>query len=360
MLRARIVSAIRDTAGEFILDTGAGYLALDEGLGVGLGLERAEARGSQSGVALSSGPIERMEMAGHAVRGLQPVLLFDASAVRQAVDRPILGLVGRQALGNGCIVIDYSSERLIFQPALPGASGADHVVPFELLGDAKIVVRASIGGGRAGDFILDTGATKCVLFEEQLGRVAPGHRSWRGLEGLSAPTVSGEAAMRLVRLPTLRVGRRGPVVAGVEAGVISGTLGRQLAQVTGRPIVGLIGYSYLERFRLAIDYGGDRLVFTPVPDYQDPRPYEFTTVGLQLARSPRGAEVSAVATGSPAAQAGIAAGDAVLQVDTLAAGRHGVLALMRALEGAAGTTVTLRLARGDSTRTVQLRRRVLL
>jgi hypothetical protein len=166
--------------------------------------------------------------------------------------------------------------------------------------------------------------------------------------------------MRLVRLPSVQLGDNGPKVTAVDAGVVGGPLGEQLSSVTGHTIAGLIGYSYFKRFRVGIDYSNHQLVLDPIPGYRNPRPFEFTTVGIQLARSANGALVTAVATGSPADQAGVVPGDEVVQVDSLHAARHDVLALMRAMEGPAGSTVRVRIRRGSATRELALRRRVLL
>jgi predicted metalloprotease with PDZ domain len=156
------------------------------------------------------------------------------------------------------------------------------------------------------------------------------------------------------------VGARGGAVRDVDCAVVSGGLEDLLAQVTGREIAGLVGYSYLKRFRVTLDYSRGRAYLEPRPGYREPRPFEFTQVGLQLARGGRGIEVVAVAEGSPAQQAGIAPGARVLQVDSLDAARHDLLTLARALEGPARSTVTITILDGGGTRVVTLRRRRLL
>src|SRR5205814_10672854 len=123
--------------------------------------------------------------------------------------------------------------------------------------------------------IVDTGATKSVLFEEVLGERVPGSRSWRSLRGLSAPTLFGSSRARVVLIPTLELplaegGRNRPdhpptrtlrsgsgpflTVRDLDAVVIRNELSQALSAAVHRPVDGLLGYSFLKRYRVAFDY----------------------------------------------------------------------------------------------------------
>jgi len=352
--------ATRDTSGAFILDTGAGYLVLDHGLAPLLGMAAQQVLNPGSGIALADATVNRIELGSCRSPSLRPVLLFDGLVVGRAIDRPVLGLLGQQVVGDRALTIDFAAHRLTLGSGLdPLAEGSFHL-PFELVGDGKIVDSARVGDGPPASYILDTGATKSVVFEGELDRIAPGHTNWPTVRGLTAPTVAGDEPMRLVRLPSVRLGDEGPTVKGVDAGVVAGPLGNQLSAVTGRAIAGLVGYSFLKRFRIGIDYVRHELRLDPIRGYRDPRPYEFTTVGIQLARGEGKAQVTAVASGSPADKAGVVPGDEILQVGSLHAASNDVIALMRAMEGPAGSTVRVRIRRDNATLVLALKRRVLL
>ncbi len=357
----RDARALRDTSGLFVLDTGSGYVVLDFELAHRLGLAGEDTLATGvAGVGLSARAIPKLQLGAYVAQELSPVLLFDAEIVRRAIDRTILGLLGRQVFGTHALVIDYGRDSLGIAasraPSVPG----EQRVRCEQIGDGKLLLEASVGNGPSSDFILDTGATKCVLFERRLDRVAPGNERWPTLRGLYAPTVGGEEAMRLMRVPSLRLGRSGPVVRNLDLGVVAGPLGEQLSQVTGRDVAGIIGYSFLKRFRLTIDYGTSELRFLPVPNYSEPRPHEFSHVGVQIARTHRGIEISAIADPSPAKEAGVRVGDLLVQVDSLQAKHNDLLGLSQAMEGLPGTWVRLKLLRDGQLLGFALRRKQLL
>ena len=70
----------------------------------------------------------------------------------------------------------------------------------ELVGDGKILVHGAVADPVPPDYsrrlnlLVDTGATKCVLFEETLDPAARHPRAWPTLRGLTAPTLIGTVA----------------------------------------------------------------------------------------------------------------------------------------------------------------------
>jgi hypothetical protein len=392
----------RDTTGPLALDTGAGFLALDLELARMLGL--ADSAGAAEAVGLAEHPLPRMTLGGWTLDQLHPVLTVDGDVMRRVSDRPVLGLLGHQPLGDRVVWIDYREQVVAMIPGGPSitprdpASAADPPDParerafrdssqarsrsllaavltkraipvhFELVGDGKILVHGAVADPVPPDYsrrlnlLVDTGATKCVLFEETLDAHVRHARSWPGLRGLTAPTLIGTVSARIALVPVVEVEAANGRLReeDVDVGVIRSELSQVLARATGESIHGLIGYSFLKRFRVGVDYPNRVLWLDPIPDYRDDRPLEYCHVGLQFERLDGAVVVVGVVEGSPAAHAGITTGDEVVALDGASAKRLDLLALTRSMEGHPGSRLTLVIRRNSVERTIRLVRRRLL
>ena len=226
-------------------------------------------------------------------------------------------------------------------------------VPFRLAGDGKVLVRAWVSEpGRTArgklTLIVDTGATKSVFFRAALDRHLPGWTAWPALRGLGAPTLTGDASAELVRVTgiELRVPGGASPVRGVDAAVLRGDLGEVLAGDVGEPVDGLLGYSFLKHYRIALDFPRGLLWLDPSRGDVVDRLEEYSHPGLQLESVGGAVRVLAVAEGSPAARAGIRAGDELVAIDGESISGLDVVMISRRLEGAPGTALLLHLRRG--------------
>jgi C-terminal processing protease CtpA/Prc len=130
--------------------------------------------------------------------------------------------------------------------------------------------------------------------------------------------------------------------------------------LVGTPVDGLLGYSFLRRYRVGIDYPRRVLWLDPLPEPWDDRPYEYSQVGLQLERRGAAIQVVGVANGSPAALAEIMIGDTLVAIDGTSAKQADLAMLTRRLEGPPGTGVSLLMRHGGEVRSYSLVRRRLL
>jgi len=386
----------RDTSGTLALDTGAGFLALDRDLAVALGItERVK---KSDGIEMAERALPRLAVGRLDLDQVYPVLTIDADIVRRVSDRPVLGLLGQKPLDQRAVWIDYALETLALIPvsrdsvaatdevtredhaararrirhsriALSGVLTPDaRAVPFDLAGDGKILVRVSVSGQRPPrekfplTLILDTGATKCVLFEDSLAAFAPGAARWPALRGLSAPTLVGTSDARIAMVPRLALQSDGPAIVRehVDVALMRSDLSVALSRVAGTTVHGLLGASFLRHYRVTIDYPHHVLWLEAPGSRRGERPWEYCHVGIQLERRDGGLCVVAVASASPAALAGIRSGDTLITIDGRPVTDLDVTTASRGLEGAPGTRISITLRRDGANRTYHLIRRRLL
>jgi carboxyl-terminal processing protease len=166
----------------------------------------------------------------------------------------------------------------------------------------------------------------------------------------------------MARVPRVELGpAEGPaVLTGMDVAVIDGDLPEAIESALGEPVDGLLGYSFLKHFRIGLDYPGLALWLDPRQGVVPDRPTEYCHPGIQLENVDGKLRVSAVASGSPAARAGVRKGDELLAVDGLAVSGSEVVEVGRRLEGDPGTRVTLKLRRGSREWSKKVVRRPLL
>jgi PDZ domain/Aspartyl protease len=241
--------------------------------------------------------------------------LYPLGGLSEASGRVLQGLVGHDVLHRFAVEIDYPTRRVrlldakSFRYAGPGT-----VVAFTPDADLPLL-RAKIKarGRRAipARLLLDTGASGLCLiltapFVEQhgLASVMP------AIEAPIGTGLVGELHGTIVRLQRLELGRL--QVASPTTG-----LGGESKGFLGRTdIDGVIGNAVFEGSRLIVDYARRRIIIEPRVASGSVCDYDMS--GLRLvARGPglRRVVVDYVVPQSPSAEAGIHAGDELLQID---------------------------------------------
>lgn len=386
LLRASITGNDgRDTSGAFVLDTGAGFIALDGPLAVSLGIADAHSSGE---IDFSAMPLPRFRLGDLDIQQVQ-TLTFDAGVIREVTDRPVLGLFGQQPMNDRALWLDYQEKRIALVPSAAGSgrplavssslvssllSSAAIGLPFRIAAGGKVLVQVRVvpREGTPSEwrtFVFDTGATKCALFvsgEGELDRTA----DWRPMiHALETPTLMGRSSASLIRAASVEVKavpKPGDPVSGIAAApdvdvlLVDSPLGPELSRVTGETVSGLLGYSFLRRFRIVCDYPHRVLWLDPVVGFHDDHPYEHSHAGIQLERRDGAVRVMSVARPSPAQRAGIRAGDEVIAIDRLQAAKASLTDLGHSMEGKPGTLFSVKIRRDDRERLYRLRRQRLL
>jgi predicted aspartyl protease len=141
-------------------------------------------------------------------------------------------------------------------------------VSFRLAGGAQplILVLVSVNRSEAGEFILDTGAGTTLLTTQMAARA--GVRATGTKEGAGA---AGRIVVQTGHADSLMVGevtlRDVPVAITDEV--------ERIGAAIGASVQGTLGYAFLQRFRVAIDYRRCRMQFDTSTPGSDPAGVQF-------------------------------------------------------------------------------------
>lgn len=214
-------------------------------------------------------------------------------------------------------------ERKDHQP-----SARVEVVPFEMLPSNHMVVRAKLNGKGPYRLIFDLGSPVTLLggkAAEESGAI-PKNAPRSFLFG-----VRGEGELK-----TVEVG--GLTAKDVPVMVMDHPALKALAGFLGKPLDGIMGYTFFAHYRTTIDYKAREMTFSPI-DFEVKdliRDIQDRMLGPKVARervlAPRGiwglsvgapeggvaaagVPITAVRAGSPAAAAGLRVGDILTTLD---------------------------------------------
>jgi predicted aspartyl protease len=132
-------------------------------------------------------------------------------------------------------------------------------IPVELV-DHLVLVTAEVNGV-PGSFLLDSGAGATVLdsgFASRLGLAERGVMEARGTGGSETAAFVDASTLQL---PGVVLRGQTIVTIGLDG----------VAEALGRPIAGILGWDFLSRFAVEIDYARARLALAPSGKYE-PRP----------------------------------------------------------------------------------------
>jgi len=287
-----------------MLDSGTSVTTLDRSYARSIGLPpgiKVEARGAGGVVEAETVANVTLELGGVRFEKMT-VAVMDLEAVARDIGRPIDVIVGRELFNSAVITIDWAASGLTlsspqaFRPPQGammvelGKAGPFNTIPVSVGGGEQLIALLDIGNG--GNLILPANYWK------QRPDIA--HLPFADSQ---AGGVGGAHAVRSVTLPIVTFG-------GQSLTRVPATLSERAndGHATSMPNVGI---GLLRPFRVSLDLGRSRLYLTPVGQPSFPRDRAGVRSELHGSRL----KIAFVSPGSPAASAGLKAGDEIVAVN---------------------------------------------
>jgi predicted aspartyl protease len=338
---------------QFILDTGAPVIVIpDTALASRLGLKiLGTARVGGAG----DGDVQTAPLAGEIAASVGSLTVTGALGIVGVVGDVIPGVdgvIGGALFRHAAVELDWDAGMIHFHdPAKRTSSFRGDTLPLRVEASLHSYVPGTVvvnGTEMKVDLHLDTGA------RQPLSLAPSTMKRFSATPAVAIPTIvafgsRGAARGDAIRASASRLGRE--TIENVTAYVP-----QREAENPAR-----IGLPVLKHFNFIVDYPGKRLVLRPRVGQNEP--FRFTTTGLVLqpGRDSVYRRVAHVIAGSPAAEAGILAGDSIVAVGGVALTSIAEENVPRSvITPNAGDTVKLTMIRAGKRDERQLVARVLL
>ena len=343
-----VPATVNGTEASFLLDTGAGPLALTPELAKTLGKKT----------------IATFAFAGHTFTDVT-FIQHDLTLVSGLLGVTLSGNLGRQHLGDRVIAIDYKkatvypldawTDDLDFGPHVAGGFAAVDLTPAK---NHILVVMARFEGLTEDTaVIVDTGTNSALISETLFDELPIEEDGRKVLKGSTAVAGGIGAESDIVRVRTCTVG--GQVAHRMWASVGSDSYFKGVSFVIGVPVKAILGGAFLREFVAAIDYPGSKLrlaAYTDLGHVQN----EFRAVGVEVIRQSEAFQIFNVFAGTDAEAKGIVAGDTVTSLDGAPAAAMTTEEITAHLRGEPGTELSMTLEGKSGPYTVNVTREDLL
>jgi hypothetical protein len=338
----------------FILDTG-GHDILTPDAASELGL-RPVGAGASGGSGEGTLPeqyarVDRMDIGGMTMRNQAfTVIPLQFDTVERGAQPALAGILGLELFERFAMQLDYRDRTLAFEP-LSGYrhQGGGSAVPI-FFGDDQPLLVAKIDGV-SGEVGLDTGNSGTLVVQG----------IWADNHGLKQQMTSG--------FPSLGFGTGGvspnwtsradlDLAGHLFPRIIAHYAEDKKGAFSSRTEAGNVGNDILASFALAFDYGHGEIWFEPVPGHV-PQPFARAGVTVYKERA-EAFKVAAVASRTPAAEAGLQVDDEIIAVDGTPSKQLSGWDFRRAVRRAPDTKMTLSIVRRGQPQTVVVTLRELL
>jgi len=302
----------------FILDSAADSFVISERQAAALKLRphgKGTAEGTGDGsVSISVSKIDSLRLDSIDLPN-RTLIVYPFAQLDHAIGRTIDGVLGSDIFKRFVVELDYEARIVrLYEPKTFRYSGTGEALPIRIDGVGIAEVRATVAmpGGEvlAGQFRIDTGGNAALGLNRPF---VDKHRLVAGLsKTLPLPSIgaSGESKALMGRIRSLQIGR---VVLGSPVVSFSQAARGALAATSND---GLLGGVVLRRFKVIFDYSRKVMILEPNEHLSDA--FDAGMTGALL--STEGADlrtfiVREVLPDTPAAEAGLRAGDLITAID---------------------------------------------
>lgn len=345
----------------FVLDTGDKYAGIDLATAKSLGLELGDK------VPVSGGGKDVvfayfLKNSSFSIIGLdgfsQPLFMaVPFGELSKVSGHEFAGILGFDFISRFVVEIDYTKKTVtLHDKAGYQYHGDGESLPITFNAASHPQLRAEvIDTGHPpldGTFVIDLGSAATLMFNKpfvdeehflQSGRVTVPWLEGRGFGGVIAGSVG--------RIKGIKIGRfliENPVAIFTQAS--SGPFASADA-------AGNIGAGILEKFKIILDYGHNRIILEPNSKLTDPLEYNRSGLSLvSLGPDDKIFEIDAIADNSPASEAGLKVGDILTTINGHPAAQYTLSEIRRRIQQECDLTVE----RGNERLRVNLKPRRLI
>lgn len=248
---------------EFILDTGAGTSLLSSELGEKLDVKILGSKEGQSAggaVSVSLAQLSSLAVASAKLDNVD-VGLVDLSHIGKTVGAKIDGDLGYNFLKHFRITVDYRKSEIRLddpkrlEPA--GRSTALTEVAMRLANPAKPLILIDVHANGRGpfQFALDTGTSTTAITPELAKELGVASSPIGEVTSGGAPVEVTAGVLQSFQVGGARVDNLDVIVADFFA---------MLSSALGAKLDGIVGYNFLRKYKVALDYPNERLsLFNP-------------------------------------------------------------------------------------------------